>query len=296
MTYEDYKTLRKTVTTRHGEFAYIDVGDGPAVMFLHGLFVSAYMWHRVIDEVKAERRCIALNLPHHGGSEVDDDQELTLDANVEMLEGFCDALGLDELDIVANDTGGAFAQGFAVRHPDRVRTLTLTNCEARDWMPSHDELAQLVNKLASDGQLAPALKAGCDDIDAARKGPFAAPYQWPERLSDEEIRGIMEPHQATLEGGRRLERFIASLEPEQLAALEPRLRELHVPTLAVWGTADTVFPLELAHWLRDTIPGCDEVVEIEGGKLFWPFERGEELVPHLRRHWQQSAAAPAASG
>jgi pimeloyl-ACP methyl ester carboxylesterase len=288
---DDYKALRRTVATPHGELAFVDIGNGPVTLFLHGLFVSAYIWHRVIDELKDDRRCVAFNLPWHGGSAVADDQKLTLEANVDILEGFCEALGLDEVDIVANDTGGAFAQGFAVRHPGRVRTLTLTNCEARDWMPSQDELAQLVTTLANDGQLAPALTAGYDDLDAARQGPFAAPYQWPDRITDEEIHALIGPHQATLEAARRLERFAASLEPSQLMALEPALQELGVPTVAVWGTSDTIFPLELAHWLRDTIPGCTEVIEVEGGKLFWPFERGEELVPHLRRHWEEAAAA-----
>jgi pimeloyl-ACP methyl ester carboxylesterase len=290
MTYDEYKARRRTVETPAGTFAYLDVGEGPPVLFLHGLFVSAYMWHHVIDELKADRRCLAYNLPAHGGTEVPEDQPLTLDANVELLESFCQALELDDFDLVANDTGGALAQAFTVRHPDQVRTLALTNCEARDWMPSHDDLAQMVTALARQGGLAPALKAGYDDLDAARKGPFAAPYQWPERLTDDEIRGIMEPHQATLEGARRLERFARSLEPEQLAALEPALRELRVPTVAVWGTADTVFPLELAHWLRDTIPSLHEVIEIEGGKLFWPFERGAELVPPLRRHWERATS------
>jgi pimeloyl-ACP methyl ester carboxylesterase len=290
MTYDEYQALKRTVTTAYGDFAYVEVGEGPPAVFVHGLFMSGYMWHRSIDAVKDDRRCIAYNLPAHGGSEVASGQDLDFEANVGMLEAFCDALGVETFDLVANDTGGAFAQGLAARSPDRVRTLTLTNCEARDWMPSKSELAQLVGKLAEEGQLAPVLKANYDDRDAAREGAFAATIQWPDRLSDDEVRGIMEPHQATLEGARRLERFITSLTPEQLMAIEPRLRELDVPTIAVWGTADPIFPLELAHWLRDTIPGLREVVEIEGGLLFWPWERGEELVPHLRRHWEAAAA------
>ena len=285
MDYREYQAELKTIDTPHGEFAYVEVGDGPAVLFVHGLFVSAYMWHQVIAELRGERRCVAYNLPHHGGTRVPDDHDLSLAANAEMLESFCDALGLERVDLVGNDTGGAFAQALAVRRPDLVRSLTLTNCEARDVLPSSNELARMVSALAKQGQLAPALKAGYDDRDAARRGPFAAPYQWPERFSDDDLRGIMEPHQASVEAARRLERFIVSLEASQLAALEPRLRELEVPTVCVWGTGDDIFPLELAHWLRDTIPGCDEVVEIEGGKLFWPFERGPELVAALRRHW-----------
>jgi pimeloyl-ACP methyl ester carboxylesterase len=290
MTYDDYRASLKTTETSFGRFTYLDVGDGPPALFVHGLFMSGYMWHRSIDAVKGERRCIAYNLPWHGGSEVADDQELDLDSGVAMLEAFCDALELDGFDLVANDTGGAFAQGLAVRNPSRVRTLTLTNCEARDWMPSKNDLGQLVAKLAEEGQLAPILKSTYDDREGARTGAFAATLQWPERMADEELRAIMEPHQATLEGARRLERFAASLAPEQLAGLEPGLRELEVPAIAVWGTDDTVFPLELAHWLRDTIPGLHEVVEIEGGRLFWPWERGDELVPHLRRHWESVAS------
>jgi pimeloyl-ACP methyl ester carboxylesterase len=294
MTHDEYRAALRTVGTGFGEFAYADVGDGPPAVFVHGLFMSGYMWHRTIDAVKDERRCIAYNLPVHGGSEVADDQPLDLDANVAMLEAFCDALGLDELDLVANDTGGAFAQGLAVRSPDRIRTLTLTNCEARDWMPSKSELGQLVKKLAEEKQLAQLVLANHSELAAARQGVFASTVQFPDRISDDELRGIMEPHQATLEAARRIERFVRSLAPEQLAALEPGLRELHVPTLAVWGTGDPIFPLELAEWLRETVPGIDEVVEIDGGLLFWPWERGDELVPHLRRHWGAAAARRAA--
>jgi pimeloyl-ACP methyl ester carboxylesterase len=285
MDYAEYQAARRTITTPHGDFAYVDVGEGPTVLFVHGLFVSGYMWHQVIADLRDERRCVAYNLPHHGGSQVPDDHDLSIQANAEMLEAFCEALGLDQFDLVGNDTGGAFCQALTVRRPDLVRSLTLTNCEARDVLPSQDDLAQAVTNLAEQGQLAPALKAGYDDRDAARQGPFAATYQWPERFSDDDVRGIMEPHQASLDAARKVERFILSLEAPQLEALEPQLRELQVPSLCVWGTGDSVFHIELAHWLRDTIPGCLEIVEVEGGKLFWPFERGPELTEALRRHW-----------
>ena len=293
MTADEYRELVRTVETPHGRFTYLDAGAGPMTLFVHGLLMSAYMWHQVVDGLRGERRCIAYNLPAHGGSEVAADQELTLAANVEMLEGFCDALGLEDFDLVANDTGGAIAQAFTVRNPGRVRSLALTNCEARDWMPSKAELGQLLEQLARSGQLAPMLKTFHDDPDAARQGAFVRTFQWPDRIDDDQARAIQGPHQSTLERAQRLEEFARSLSPDQLAALEPALRELEVPTIAVWGTDDEVFPLELAHWLRDTIPGLHEVVEIDGGRLFWPLERGDELVPHLRRLWSDVTAAPA---
>ena len=47
----------------------------------------------------------------------------------------CDALELAQVDLIANDTGGAIAQVFAAGNPDRLHTLTLTNCEAHDNLP-----------------------------------------------------------------------------------------------------------------------------------------------------------------
>ena len=295
MTSAEYASCVREIDTPHGRFAYADTGEGPPVLFVHGLLISGFMWHRVIEEVRGERRCIAYHLPHHGGSTVPDDQPLTLEAHAEMLDGFCEALGLDGIDVVANDTGGAIAQALAVGFPGRVRSLVLTNCEANDWLPSKDELAVMVEALARQGQLAPALKAGHDDPAGARQGPFALTYQWPDRISDDEIAGLQRPHQATLEGARKLEQAVVALDSEQLVALEPALRQLTVPTLLVWGTGDQIFPLHLAEWLRDTIPGCQELVEVPDGKLFWPFERGGELTPHLRRFWSAIAAGDGAA-
>jgi pimeloyl-ACP methyl ester carboxylesterase len=74
--------------------------------------------------------------------------------------------------------------------------------------------------------------------------------------------------------------------PRDLLAAEPALRQLQVPILVVWGTDDVFFPRHWAHWLRETIPGVTEVMELEGARLFFPDERADEFVSHLRRHWE----------
>lgn len=58
-----------------------------------------------------------------------------------------------------------------------------------------------------------------------------------------------------------------------------------VPTLIVWGTGDVFFKRKWAYWLRDTIPGATEVIELKGARLFFPDERAPELTAALRRHW-----------
>jgi pimeloyl-ACP methyl ester carboxylesterase len=70
-----------------------------------------------------------------------------------------------------------------------------------------------------------------------------------------------------------------------MKGVKDSLRDLRVPTLLVWGTADEFFGLAEAYELRDLIPGAREVAEIPGGKLFFPEEHPDELAAHLRRHW-----------
>jgi pimeloyl-ACP methyl ester carboxylesterase len=211
-------------------------------------------------------------------------------AQGEMLGSFIDALGLDQVDLVGNDTGGGIVQVYGARNPERVRSIVLTNCEARDVLPSPSDIAQLVTDLGAKGELAPIMVQQSQDYSIARsKVGLGAGFSDPERLTDDDIRGYIEPHQSTLESARKVEEFINSMDNADLIEIIPLLERLDAPMLCVWGTADVVFPLELANWLRDTVPGCREVVEVEGGELFWPGERPDELVEPMRRFWAETA-------
>jgi pimeloyl-ACP methyl ester carboxylesterase len=295
MNLEQFNSIRKTVKTEAGELGYAELGEGPPAVFIHGLFVSSYLWRDVIEQVSDERRCIAYDLPAHGLSQVKGDQDLSIPAQAEILEGFCEALGLEDIDLVANDTGGAFAQAFAVRRPDLLRTLTLTNCEADDVLPADDPVPQLAAELAAKGELVQLLVEQSRSMEFARGDlGLGVALQYPDRITEEDLSGYLQPHSGTEDRAREVQRFLAALDVQDLIGLKPGLERVEVPTLIVWGTGDRFFPVRLAHWLRDTIPGTREVVEVEGGALFWPGERPDELVPHLRRHWATARAEAAA--
>ncbi|MGP3954667.1 alpha/beta fold hydrolase [Nonomuraea sp. 3N208] len=264
---------------------YVDVGEGPATaLFVHGVGTSSYLWRNVIAELQNERRCVAIDLPLHGGSAPRDD--LSIPALAEAVEELCEELGLTEVDLVANDTGGAVAQVFAVRHRERLRTLTLTNCDVHTNTPP--EAFKPTIELAARGELAELTAAVLDQPELLAKTAFGDGY---ERIDDPAalVDAYLRPIFAKPGGGRAFERLLASIDAEHLIAIEPQLTVLTVPTLVVWGTGDVFFDVSWARWLRDTIPGVREIVEIEGGRLFFPDERAAELVPHLRRFWAQES-------
>jgi pimeloyl-ACP methyl ester carboxylesterase len=288
---------RHTIATRSGEISYIDVDPatpertGPVALFVHGVATNAYLWRNVIGALSGQRpgtrRCIALDLPLHGRSPVTAGQDLSVAALAEGLEDFCDVLGLTGIDLVANDTGGAVAQVFAARHPERLATLTFTNCDTAGNLPPEDFKPTV--ELARAGNLAPTAVALFADLDAAAKVAFGNGYEHLDRVDPAVIRSYLEPCFGSLERAREFERLLAAMDDADLEAVTPRLRELTVPTLIVWGTGDAFFDVSWAYRLRDTIPGTTQVVTVEGARLFFPDERAMDLVPHLEQHWAAAA-------
>ena len=282
---------RHTAATRSGEISYLDIGAGPVALFVHGIATNAYLWRHVMDALSGQRRCIAVDLPLHGQSPVTAGQDLSLAALAAGLDDFCETLGLTGIDLVANDTGGAIAQIFAARHPQRLATLTLTNCDTVDNLPP-DAFKPIV-ELAAAGYLAPSAVEMFADLEAAAQVSFASGYEHLDRIDRDVIRSYLEPCFGTLERARQFERLLVSLDAGDLQAVTPQLRELTVPTLVVWGTGDAFFDVSWAYWLRDTIPGTTRVVTVDGARLFFPEERPMDLVPHLEQHWAAVAAVRA---
>src|SRR5258706_8866806 len=156
----------KFAATRSGDIAYVERGSGPPALFVHGVFLNHHLWRHVIDRVSDLRRCIAIDLLAHGATQTSPEQDVDFTAQAEMLDAVCESLKLDQVDLVANDSGGGIAQIFAARHPARIRSLTLTNCDTHDnWPPKP---FQPLMSLAAQGQLGNLGRRMLADVEFAR--------------------------------------------------------------------------------------------------------------------------------
>jgi pimeloyl-ACP methyl ester carboxylesterase len=131
----EYDGNRRLADTASGPVGYVDVGTGRPALFVHGVGTSGLLWRNVIGALKEERRCIAVDLPLHGRTPVQPGQDLSLTGLARVVEDFCAALDLSDVDLVANDTGGAVAQIVAAHQPQRLASFTLTNCETLGNVP-----------------------------------------------------------------------------------------------------------------------------------------------------------------
>jgi pimeloyl-ACP methyl ester carboxylesterase len=80
------------------------------VLFVHGVGSSSYLWRHVIEQLDGQRRCVAFDLPLHGRTPAAAGQDFSLPGLARFLADCCEALELADIDLVANDTGGAISQ------------------------------------------------------------------------------------------------------------------------------------------------------------------------------------------
>jgi pimeloyl-ACP methyl ester carboxylesterase len=274
----------KQIKTPAGTIAYAEQGDGPVALFVHGVLLNNHLWRHQLAHLSDIRRCIAPDLLAHGATEVTAGGDVSVTANAHMLKGFLDALGIDQVDLVGNDSGGGIAQIFAANYPERVRSFTLTDCDAHDnWPP---EAFKPFLAMAAAGGLKDTLNAMLADKSIYRsQGALGPAYEEPAKVTDADIETYLRP---LLDGVRLkdFERFLAAFDNKHTLAIEGRLKQLKASTLIVWGTDDLYFPVEWARWLASTIPGTKRKVELTGARIFFPEERWQEFNRELRAFWQ----------
>src|SRR4029077_4237606 len=272
------------VDTPSGRIGYVEVGSGPVALFVHGVLLNKHMWRHQIAALSDFRRCIPGDLLAHGDTEIAAAQDVSVTANAKMLKEVLDALHIDQVDLVGNDSGGGICQIFAALNPDRVRSLTLTNCDTHDnWPP--EAFKPFVEMVASGG-LSKTLDAMLSDKSIYRSpGALGPAYEHPETATDEDIEIYLRPHVRDEQRTRDLERFVLAFDHKHTLPIEPQLRKLQAPTLIVWGTDDAYFPVVWARWLAETIPGAKPPVELAGARIFFPEERAEAFNQLLRAHW-----------
>jgi pimeloyl-ACP methyl ester carboxylesterase len=275
--------ITRRVETRSGRISYAEAGSGQVALFVHGVLLSKHLWRHQLEGLADIRRCIAVDLLAHGDTEIGPDQDVSVTANANMLREFLDALKIDQVDLIGNDSGGGIAQIFAALNPDRLRTLTLTNSDVHDnWPP---EAFKPFVEMAVGGGLRDTLNTLLADKAVYRSpGALGPGYERPDDITDQDIEIYLRPHLRSEQRTRDLQRFVAAFDNKHTVAIESKLRQLNAPTLIVWGTDDVYFPVKWAHWLAKTIPGAKPPVELPGARIFFPEERSETFNQLLRRH------------
>lgn len=285
-----FDASRRFVRTGFGNIAYVERGAGAAALFLHGFPLNGFQWRGVLPRLARDRRCIAPDFMALGHTEVAAGQDVGPQAQAAMLVALLDALKIDAVDLVANDSGSQVAQLLVARHPERVRTLLLTNGDSEIDSPPA-ALAPVI-ELSKAGRycdqwLAPWLA----DKALARspKGIGGLCYADPAHPSDEAIEAYFAPILATPERKTLMHAYAISLERNPLLGIQAALKRSTAPARIVWGTADAIFSADSPDYLARSFGASRGVRRLDGARLFWPEERPQVIVEEARRLWGAAA-------
>lgn len=132
-------------TDGKGILHYIDEGEGEPIVFVHGNPTWSFYFRKVIELLKTDYRCVALDHMGCGLSEKPNGMQYRLQSRAEMLEQFLDQLGIRKCHLVVHDWGGAIGMAFATRNPDRVASVTITNTAAfpSEWISWRIQMCRL---------------------------------------------------------------------------------------------------------------------------------------------------------
>ncbi len=248
-------------------------GDGPPVLFLHGLLVDGSLWDAVVERLPGHR-CLVPELPL--GSHTApfaDRSRLTPEGVADLAADLLDELDVRDVTVVGNDTGGALAQLLVTRRPERVGRLILTPCDAFETFPP-----PLFKLLFVLGRTALGLNFGIQPLRFAfgRRLPIAY-GKLTRKATDEQLKRWIAPALGDARVRADTAHFIRHSKPSITLDAAAKLPAFAKPVTIAWPPGDPAFPFSLAQRLARTFPHA-ELVEVADSLAFVPVDRPDELA------------------
>ena len=268
----------RTIQVDGARHRWLERGDGPTVVLVHGIPTSPALWRDVIPLIDGARllawEMLGYGLSHGAGI----GRDISVKAQAGYLQRFLREVGVDRAVLVGHDLGGGVAEIAAVQEPSAWSGLVLTNAIAYDsWpIPSVKVMRSLGPAVA---RTPPALfrrvhaafiASGHDDPARARE---SAAVHW---------RGY--DHR---DGAAMFVRQIRSLRTADTLEVAPRLRDLRLPAAVVWGAADRFQKLAYGERLAADLNA--ELKTVEDGRHFMPEDHAEEVAGAIRRTLERVA-------
>jgi pimeloyl-ACP methyl ester carboxylesterase len=269
-------TERKEIDLPAGRIRYREAGSGKPIVFVHGYLVDGRLWDGVVDRLSDRYRCLAPDWPI-GAQQIamKPGADLTPPGVAATIASFLDALDLDDVTIVGNDSGGAMSQILVSRHPERVGRLVLTNCDTHENFPPgmFRALPRLAGLPGGMALLTAPFRIGA--IARAAFKPFAR-TPLPSSLIESWMRpGLHDP------GVRRdLKKVTVDMNKRYTLEAAERLRGSELPILLTWAPGDKYFPISYAERLAGEV-GNARIVQVPDSKTFVPIDQPQRLAEEI---------------
>jgi len=258
-----------------GTIRYREAGEGTPIVFLHGLLVDGRLWRKVTPLLQNRFHCIVPDLPLGSHTvPMDPIADLSPPGLARIVAEFLEALELDGVTLVGNDTGGAIAQITAANHPERIGRLVLTNCDAyENFLPPAFRPLQWAARVP--GMLTAAMQGM--RLAPMRRLPTAYGRLIKRDFAGAPTREWVEPFLSDQRIRRDTVKVLQGIDPRHTFDAAEKLSRQERPTLLAWAREDRFFKPKFAERLAETIPGA-RLEWIEDSYTFVPEDQPERLA------------------
>jgi pimeloyl-ACP methyl ester carboxylesterase len=279
-----------SVKLPQGNIHYREYGEGPPIVFVHGLLVDGRLWRKVTPLLEDNFRCIVPELPLGSHPEpMNPDADLSPPGLARIVAGFLDALDLEDVTLVANDTGGAISQITAANHPERIGRLVLTNCDAfENFLPPAFRPLQWSARVP--GMLNGVLQGM--RFEPLRRLPIAYGWLIKRDFGAAPTREWVDPFLSDKQVRRDVIKVLKGIDPRYTLEAAEKLRTFDRPALLAWAVEDRFFKLSYAERLADTIRGAT-LERIDDSYTFVSEDQPERLAELIETFARQPTRASA---
>lgn len=263
-----------------GRISYREIGDGPPIVFVHGVAVNGDLWRRVAPRLATRYRCITPDLPWGAHSlPLKPDADLSLPGMARMTADFLEALDLNGVTIVANDTGGAVAQALVGRHPERISRLVLTSCDAFEKFPP---TPQKYLEVMARSRLLTWIVAYTAKFKPVQRLPTAYGFVTSRPMPADVMRSYTGPVRLNAGVRHDFRRMLRAVDTKYTFEAAERLTTFDKPALVLWAENDKIFPREHGQRLARLLPR-GEFALISRSRTFIPEDQPELLVTAIEQ-------------
>jgi pimeloyl-ACP methyl ester carboxylesterase len=256
---------------------YRSVGEGPTLVFVHGVYVGGALWDSLVEQLGGFR-CIVPTWPLGAHADPAPDADLSARAQAARIPAFLAALDLTDVTLVGNDTGGGLClAALATGHPGlaRIGRLVLTNCDSYEQFPPKG-----FDKIAAISRRIPFIGKGF--LRFLSSGPGQRFFLKSVCVHPTTSAAAIFAEFATSKATRRdALRTTQSLEPSVTLDAVDALRAFDRPVLLAWGDHDKLFPLAHAERLRDDFPRA-ELVPVADAATYVMLDQPAALARAIR--------------
>lgn len=262
---------------------YVDTGgDGPVIVLLHGALMDEYLWRDVVPRLTPAHRCVIPVLPM-GAHRCPMPRGLDVSpaAQAELVADLLDLLGLDDVTLVGNDTGGAIAQLLVAHRPERIGRLVLASCDAFDNFPPGlpGTVMALLCKLPGAMHLAMRSLR----VPALRRLPFTFGWMTKRPIPNDVFTRWLDAHFADRRVRADLRRMMSHVDPDDLIEAARRLKDFTGPALIIWAAEDRVMARDHATRLAEHLPSA-RVSLVEDSYTLIPLDQPEQFARLVEAH------------